>query len=129
MAPSLSAFGLGVQMYERDGGIISVPNTAVYTDLITLQIGAPAFLEHLRVSVYDAGAVNVVEWQVEINGVPLFPFSAQRIVASSMSDPIRIWHELRPGARFALRARVPTTAVGAFDVLGSLRWQELGRRS
>lgn len=128
MAPSLRDFGISTQLYERDAGIISVPNTNVYTDLITLRIGAPAFLEHCRVAVYDTAAVNVLEWDIVINGIELFPFSAQRIVSMSMTDPIRIWHELRPGALFALRARIPTTAVGAFDALGSLKWQELGGR-
>lgn len=116
------------QLYDRDGGIISVPNTNVYTDLITLQVGAPAFLEHLRVAVYDPAAVNVLEWDITVNGVELFPFSAQRITGTSMVEPVRVWYELRPGSLFALRARVPTTAVGAFDVLGMLRWQELGAR-
>jgi hypothetical protein len=111
--------------YDADGGIVSVPNTAVLTMLASIQDGGAFAFEEVEISVYDAAAVPILTWGVYVNGQPIYPWINQRITGTQMTITKRIGFYVKPGDLLEVRALVPATAPGAFDAVCRIKGQRL----
>lgn len=110
-----------MQRYQRediDGGVISVPNTGVWTVLIALVPNNRFALEEVEVTVLDAAALNNIRWRLTVNGIPVYGFSDQRTLSfQSNFRPVRVAYQTFPLVRLALEA-INSAGPGAFDAIG-----------
>lgn len=117
--PGLETFDQG--HYDSDDGVISVPNTGVYTTVKALVLGnTPFWLSATVVSVFDAAALNVLTWQLVVNGVVVPPWKDQRMQPGQSFSAITIGRLFLPNNKIEIQASNPVTAQGAFDVTGRI---------
>lgn len=122
--------GLNLQphtAFDRDGGIVNVPNTGVYTTLVTLNPGDHVFLEYIGVTVFDPGAISYLTWRLLRNGILVDPWFDQRMPGGQLALLVRIGKLFSPGEQLLLQAAIGTASPLAFDTVGRvigsrLRW-------
>jgi len=118
-----------IESFDADGGSISVPNTGVAKTLLSLPTGPSGFfIELVTLSVYDTAAVPVLTWDLALDGVILYPWAGQRIPGGQMSNPVVIERIIQPYSTIFLRGYIPSTAAGAFDIVGRIRGAFIRKR-
>jgi len=60
--------------------------------------------------------------------VILYPWAGQRIPGGQMSNPVVIERIIQPYSTIFLRGYIPSTAAGAFDIVGRIRGAFIRKR-
>ncbi len=106
--------------FEQDGGIVAVPNSGIYTSLVSRTFASYVHLSFIEIGVYDAAALPVVTWQLAKNGITVYPWEAQRLAGGQLVVPVRIGRVFLPYEKIDLMAAVPASSVVGFDVVGKV---------
>lgn len=108
------------ESFEIESGIVSIPNTEVWTTLLTITEQGTTLLETINVILLDPAGMSYIRWRLTFNGVPRFPFSSQTIPSSP--EGVRADMQARRGTQVLLQAWLSSTSVGAFDVIGRIKY-------
>lgn len=118
-----------VEPYDADSGVIAVPNTGVYTQLVGYTPGGPFWLSSVKVHVYDPAVVPILEWEIRINGQTVAPWQNQRMLSTELAVSADIGRIISSVGFIQLVARIPATSPVGFDVVGRIRGALLRRNA
>lgn len=108
---------------DEDGGVVSVPNTSVWTRVYTYIPNQRFNLRTVRVAVYDAAALSVVEWRLLRNGNPIKGLSAQRTLTFDTNvQDVQVNEQTFPLEEIAVEAR--NGGAAAHDVLARITGED-----